>query len=102
MSGCQLLLVVLLLVVRYAIRTSNNNSSNKARSITLYLYRVISSSQAGMFVFQLFDYYSGSRIILLLAFFQLAVIGWVYGRNCFKITIVFLVDYGLISEALIT
>ena len=33
-----------------------------------------------MFVFQLFDYYAGSRIILLVAFFECIVVGWVYGK----------------------
>ncbi len=36
--------------------------------------------QGGMYVFQLFDYYSGSRIVVLVAFFQVAAIAWIYGK----------------------
>lgn len=32
-----------------------------------------------MYVFQLFDYYLGSRIILLIAFFMCIAVAWVYG-----------------------
>lgn len=33
-----------------------------------------------MYVFQLFDYYSGSRIILLVAFFELVGVSYIYGK----------------------
>ena len=32
-----------------------------------------------MYVFQLFDYYSGSRIILFVAFFMCVAVAWCYG-----------------------
>ena len=36
--------------------------------------------QGGMYVFQLFDYYSGSRIILIVALFECIVVAWIYGE----------------------
>ena len=33
-----------------------------------------------MYVFQLFDYYSTSRVTVVVAFFECAAIAWVYGR----------------------
>ncbi|KAF8570663.1 hypothetical protein P879_06694 [Paragonimus westermani] len=40
-------------------------------------------SMGGMFVFQLLDYYSGSRIILIVGFLESVVIGYVYGARRF-------------------
>ena len=37
-----------------------------------------------MYVFQLFDYYSGSRIILLIALFQCIAVAWLYGNSIFN------------------
>ncbi|XP_060602808.1 sodium- and chloride-dependent taurine transporter-like [Ruditapes philippinarum] len=37
----------------------------------------------GMYVFQLFDYYSGSRIILFVAAFMCVAVGWCYGVRRF-------------------
>lgn len=36
--------------------------------------------QGGMYVFQLFDYYSGSRIILFVAAFMCVAVAWCYGK----------------------
>ena len=36
-----------------------------------------------MYVFQIFDYYAGSRIIVLIAFFECLVVAWIYGINRF-------------------
>ncbi|XP_064637035.1 sodium- and chloride-dependent creatine transporter 1-like isoform X2 [Lineus longissimus] len=40
-------------------------------------------TNGGMYVFQLFDYYSGSRIVLLVAFFECLVVAWIYGIRRF-------------------
>ena len=34
-------------------------------------------------MFQIFDYYAGSRIIVLIAFFECIVVAWVYGIRRF-------------------
>ncbi|KAL3880187.1 hypothetical protein ACJMK2_032450 [Sinanodonta woodiana] len=40
-------------------------------------------SEGGMYVFQLFDFYSASRIILVVAFFECVVVAYLYGVNRF-------------------
>ncbi|XP_056010496.1 sodium- and chloride-dependent taurine transporter-like isoform X1 [Ostrea edulis] len=38
-------------------------------------------TEGGMYVFQLFDYYSASRIVLVVAFFECIVVAYIYGVN---------------------
>jgi len=38
-------------------------------------------TEGGMYVFQLFDYYSASRIVLVVAFFECLVVSYIYGIN---------------------
>ncbi|XP_050415398.2 sodium- and chloride-dependent taurine transporter [Patella vulgata] len=40
-------------------------------------------TEGGMYVFQLFDYYSASRIVLIVAFFECIVVAYIYGINRF-------------------
>ncbi|XP_064636609.1 sodium- and chloride-dependent taurine transporter-like [Lineus longissimus] len=40
-------------------------------------------TNGGMYVFQLFDYYTGSRIILIVALCECIAIGWLYGADRF-------------------
>ena len=40
-------------------------------------------TQGGMYIFQIIDYYSGCRIIMVVALFECIVIGWVYGVDRF-------------------
>ncbi|XP_060572147.1 sodium- and chloride-dependent taurine transporter-like [Ruditapes philippinarum] len=41
-------------------------------------------TEGGMYVFQLFDYYSASRIVLVVAFFECMVVSYVYGANRYQ------------------
>ena len=49
----------------------------------MFLIGLCMVTNAGMYTFQLFDYYSGSRIILLVAFFMCIAIAYIYGVNRF-------------------
>ncbi|KAL8576383.1 hypothetical protein ACOMHN_048950 [Nucella lapillus] len=51
--------------------------------IIMFFVGLAMVSNGGMYVFQLFDYYSGSRIILLVGFFELIGISYIYGIRRF-------------------
>ena len=52
------------------------------KSFKLFQFYVF---QGGMYVFQLFDYYSGSRIILFVAAFMCVTVAWIYGMLQFNL-----------------
>nr|CAH8874768.1 unnamed protein product [Trichobilharzia regenti] len=54
-----------------------------ATCIISYAIGLFMVTNGGMYIFQLFDYYSGSRIILLVTFMECVVIGYVYGWKRF-------------------
>lgn len=59
-----------------------------------YLFGLVFVTNGGMYVFQLFDYYSASGTALFfMAFFESTVIGWVYGGTRFYEDIEFMIGY---------
>lgn len=36
--------------------------------------------QGGMYIFQIFDYYSQARIVLVIGIFECIAVAWVYGK----------------------
>ncbi|XP_023931084.1 sodium- and chloride-dependent taurine transporter [Lingula anatina] len=49
----------------------------------MFLVGLSMVTNGGMYVFQLFDYYTGSRIILFVAFFECIAVAYLYGINRF-------------------
>ncbi|CDS37578.1 sodium:chloride dependent neurotransmitter [Echinococcus multilocularis] len=52
-------------------------------SIVCFFVGLLMVTNGGVYIFQLFDYYVGSRIILLVAMFECIVIGFVFGAQRF-------------------
>ncbi|KAM7542662.1 hypothetical protein Aperf_G00000016847 [Anoplocephala perfoliata] len=50
-------------------------------SIVCYFVGLLMVTNGGVYIFQLFDYYVGSRIILLVAMFECIAIGFVFGAQ---------------------
>ncbi|BFZ14919.1 hypothetical protein BsWGS_17958 [Bradybaena similaris] len=61
--------------------------------IAMFLVGLLMVCQGGMYVFQLFDYYTGSRIILLIGFFELVAISYVYGIRRFSDNLMMMIGH---------
>jgi len=66
--------------------------------IIMLLVAIPMVMEGGMYVFQLFDYYTGSRIILLVAFFELIGISYVYGIKRFHDNVLMMVGDSWIAK----
>ncbi|PVD34253.1 hypothetical protein C0Q70_05521 [Pomacea canaliculata] len=51
--------------------------------VVCYLIGLSMVTEGGMYVFQLFDYYSSSRVVLIVAFFECITVAYMYGVNRF-------------------
>ena len=57
------------------VKTWPNSHNRVLLAVSIYLL------QAGMYIFQIFDYYSASGYTLLwVCFFEVVAVGWVYGE----------------------
>ncbi|XP_059150816.1 sodium- and chloride-dependent taurine transporter-like isoform X2 [Physella acuta] len=66
----------------------------------MFLIGLSMVSEGGMYVFQVFDYYTGSRIIMLVAFFELVAISYVYGIRRFYENVVMMVGHSWMRHTL--
>ncbi|KAK3787764.1 hypothetical protein RRG08_049710 [Elysia crispata] len=66
----------------------------------MFLVGLSMVTNGGMYVFQIFDYYSGSRIILLVAFFELVAISYVYGIRRFYDNVLMMVGLSWMRKTL--
>ena len=70
------ILYVHILYVQCVFLKANENYFRICQYLSIFL-------KGGMYVFQIFDYYAGSRIIVLIAFFECVALAWIYGINRF-------------------
>ncbi|RUS84339.1 hypothetical protein EGW08_007871 [Elysia chlorotica] len=66
----------------------------------MFLVGLTMVTNGGMYVFQIFDYYSGSRIILLVAFIELFAISYVYGKSRFYDNVLMMVGLSVMRRTL--
>ncbi|KAK2165877.1 hypothetical protein NP493_1343g00036 [Ridgeia piscesae] len=73
--------------------TKNRHIFLVCTCIVKFLIGLFMVTNGGMYVFQLFDYYSGSRIIMLIACCECMAIAWVYGINRFYDNVEMMLGY---------
>ncbi|XP_072027464.1 sodium- and chloride-dependent GABA transporter 2-like [Amphiura filiformis] len=75
-------------------RGHNRELFTLAVCVVSYLFGLVFVTNGGMYVFQLFDYYSASGAALFfMAFFESFVIAWIYGGDRFYDDITFMIGY---------
>ncbi|XP_055895557.1 sodium- and chloride-dependent taurine transporter-like [Biomphalaria glabrata] len=71
-----------------------------ASCVTMYLIGLSMVFEGGMYVFQLFDYYSGSRTIVLVGLLELVAISYVYGIRRFYENVMMMVGHSWLRYTL--
>nr|BAF95543.1 taurine transporter [Bathymodiolus septemdierum] len=67
--------------------------------IVCFLIGLSMVTEGGMYVFQLFDYYAASRIVLVMTFFECVVVAYIYGVNRFYDNMMMMFGYKLSSKS---
>ncbi|XP_053407541.1 sodium- and chloride-dependent taurine transporter-like isoform X2 [Mercenaria mercenaria] len=71
---------------QYLYRKRNRMILTAVYCLLSYLIGLTMLTEGGMYVFQIFDYYSASGLVLLwICFFEAIVVSWVFGINVLKI-----------------
>lgn len=59
--------------------------------LAMFLISIIFATQAGMYIFQLLDWYSASIAVILICVMEVIMVGWMYGTKRFSEDIFFMV-----------